>query len=71
MIYWEAPVQMCRGIFYSAGNQYNRIMQKIDVLGVQISAVTTPQALTKVEDLVRDKKDHYIVLPIQSLSCRP
>lgn len=38
-------------------------MQRIDVLGVQISAVTTPEALNKVADLVRDKKNHYIVTP--------
>ena len=37
--------------------------KRIDVLGVQISAVTTPEALNRVADLVKDKKDHYIVTP--------
>ncbi|MBU1083301.1 WecB/TagA/CpsF family glycosyltransferase [Patescibacteria group bacterium] len=38
-------------------------MEKVNVLGVQISAVTAPQALDKVAGLVRDRKDHYIVTP--------
>lgn len=38
-------------------------MNKTDILGVKISTVTTPQALNKVADLIRDKKDHYIVTP--------
>ena len=38
-------------------------MKKIDVLGVQISALTMPQALREIEGLVKDRKGHYIVTP--------
>lgn len=37
--------------------------KKIDVLGIKIDAVTMPQALSRVEELARDKKGHYIVTP--------
>ncbi len=48
-------------------------MNKVDVLGIQISAVTMPQALNRIEKLARDRKGHYIVTPnpefvMQSLS---
>jgi len=38
-------------------------MEKVDVLGIQISAITLPQALNQIEKLSRDKKGHYIVTP--------
>jgi len=48
-------------------------MTKVDVLGVNIDALTLPQALKRVEELVKDRHSHYIVTPnpefiMQSLS---
>ncbi|MBN2585256.1 WecB/TagA/CpsF family glycosyltransferase [Patescibacteria group bacterium] len=36
---------------------------RIDILGVQIDALTMSQALKKAEELARDRKAHYIVTP--------
>lgn len=42
---------------------YNRNMKEVDVLGMQISALTMREALQQIEALVKDHQDHYIVTP--------
>lgn len=37
--------------------------KRVDILGVQIDALTMPQALRRVEELARDRQSHYIVTP--------
>jgi len=37
--------------------------RRVDILGVQIDALTMPQALRRVEELARDRQSHYIVTP--------
>lgn len=38
-------------------------MKKVDVLGIQISAITMSQALKEIGGLVKDRRGHYIVTP--------
>lgn len=37
--------------------------KRVDILGIQIDALTMPQALRRVEELARDRRAHYIVTP--------
>lgn len=37
--------------------------RRVDILGVQIDALTMLQALRRVEELARDRQSHYIVTP--------
>ncbi len=41
----------------------NNTSKKVDVLGVEIDALTMPEALRMAEELALDKKGHYIVTP--------